>query len=115
MQDKNLLIRSHIKAELLNYLDVHPHNIQLGISDVADLALSVGKLLSWLGAHLDADDVATRLPMGARQNSIQHLGAQYRAVALELIERRTKRKRSSSLTLEDLLERVSTLEGKAQQ
>ena len=63
MQDKNLLVRSHIKAELLNYLDVHPHNIQLGISDVADLALSVGKLLSWLGAHLDADDIATRLPM----------------------------------------------------
>lgn len=114
MLDKNKLERSHIKAEILNFLDCHPHGIQLGTTSLEDLALSVGKLLSWLGGHLDADDVATRLPIGARQNSIVHLGAQYRSVALEIMDAKPKQKRKASLTIEDLMERVAALEQKAQ-
>lgn len=75
-------VRMHLKRECLNYLRSHPRSIQLGVTNVEDLCLSLGKLLCLIGGTLDGNDCDKSVPLGQDAESIVNLGQHFREVAL---------------------------------
>ena len=71
-----------VRRELLTYLADYPSLIERGHVTLGDLALDLGKALTWISGSLDGPDPVGCESIGQSAQSIESLGKQFQAAGL---------------------------------